>query len=236
MKPQSKVLGMEMAAALPKTPFQLHGGCFCTAIRYTISIPELSRRKPLPQAAMTADRLLVPLNEVNERMPIITLDHCNSCRRVPGAIVHSWFLCPQEWVEFTVQPRESSDEKEAIKADSMTYLHEDKTLAERTYVTHFKSSEHSNRTFCGKCGTHVTLFKTGPLGPLQQALGPFFDVAVGTLDKECLEMEGFMPTIQVWHDHGIPWAVKLVNEGKKGLQADVADDLSKLKVGDGQKK
>jgi hypothetical protein len=28
----------------------------------------------------------------------------------------------------------------------------------------------------------------------------------------------------------------LVNEGKKGLQADVADDLSKLKVGDEQKK
>jgi hypothetical protein len=223
---------LKMAAkTLPKTPFQLHGGCFCSAIRYMISVPELSERKPLPKAGMTADSLLVPVNEVNERMPIISLDHCNSCRRVPGTVINSWFICPPEWVEFTVLPRESGDEKEPIKADSMAYLQEDKTLAERTYATHFKSSEHSNRTFCGKCGTHLTFFKTGPLGPW----GSFVDITVGTLDKESLEIEGFMPTIQFWHDLGIPWAVKLVNEGKKGLHANVADELSKLKLDEEEK-
>ncbi|KAE9374362.1 hypothetical protein N431DRAFT_437795 [Stipitochalara longipes BDJ] len=215
---------------LPKTPFQLHGGCFCTAIRYTISIPKLSERKELPKAGLPADRLLMPLNEVNERMPIITLDHCNSCRRVPGTIIHSWFICPLEWVEFTLLLRESGDEEKHIKAQSMAYLQGDKTLAERTYLTHFKSSEHSNRTFCGKCGTHLTFFTTGPGGPLKKALGPFFDITVGTLDQECLEMEGFGPVAQYWHDDGIPWAVNLINKGKKGWWPGVADELEGLKV------
>lgn len=62
----------------------------------------------------------------------------------------------------------------------------------------------------------------------------FCDIAVGTLDKESLEMEGFGPSIQFWHDDGVPWVVKLMKEGKKGLLADVADDLSKLKTEDGE--
>jgi hypothetical protein len=226
------------AKTLPKTPFQLHGGCFCSAIRYTISVPELSERKPLPKTSANLIRFFVPPNEVNERMPIISLDHCNSCRRVPGIIVESWIICPPSWVEFTLQPRESGDEKEkeVIKVESMAYLQEDKTLAERTWVTHFKSSEHGNRTFCGKCGTHLTLFKTNSASPLKQLLGPFFDIANGTLDKESLGMEGFGPAMQVWQDDGIPWVVQLVNEGKKSLLADVSEDLSKLKVDDEEKK
>ena len=144
---------------LPKTPFQLQGGCFCEAIRYKISVPELSERKELPRAGMPADRLLMPLNEVNERMPLITLDHCNSCRRAPGSIVHSWFICPPEWVEFTLEPRKSGDEKQKTDASCMAYLQEDKTLVERTWVTHFNKSEHSNRTFCGRCGTQMTFFR-----------------------------------------------------------------------------
>jgi hypothetical protein len=221
---------------LPKTPFEAHGGCFCTAIRYTVSIPELSERKELPNTGATAVGQLMPRNEVNGRMPIITLDHCNSCRRAPGTIVHSWFICPPEWVKFTVQPRESGDEKESITVESMAYLQEDKTLSERTYVTHFKSNEYSNRTFCGKCGTHVTFFKTGPLGRLRQAMGLFFNISLGTLDQEYLEMEGFKPVAQVWNDHGIPWVVKLVKDGKKGLSDDVADDLVELKVEEVEKK
>lgn len=67
-------------------------------------------------------------------------------------------------------------------------------------------------------------------------MGSFFDVAVGTLDKESLEMEGFAPSMQVWDKDGISWVVKLINEGKKALLADVSDDLSKLKVEDSDKK
>lgn len=228
-----------MAATLPKTPFQLHGGCFCTAIRYTISVPTLEERKALPKIPAYLERpRFVPINEVNERLPIISLDHCGSCRRISGAIVESWFICPPSWVEFTLQPRESGDEKEkeAIKAEGLAYLQEDQTLAQRTWVTHFKSSEHANRTFCGKCGTHLTFFKTDTMSPLRQMLGQFFDIAVGSLDKESVEMEGFGPSAQVWDKDGISWVVKLVNEGKKSLLADVSDEMSKLKVEDEEKK
>jgi hypothetical protein len=228
-----------MAKTLPKTPFQLHGGCFCSAIRYTISVPTLSERKALPQSPANLNRLLVPANEVNERMPIISFDHCNSCRRVPGSLVESWFICPPEWVTFTLQPRTSTSSPDAdgpIKREAMEYLQTDESLPERTYLTHFKSSEHSNRTFCGKCGTHISFFKTGPMTPLRQAMGSFIDVAVGTLDKESVEMEGFAPSFQVWDKDGISWVVKLINEGKKALLADVSEDLSKLKVDDSEKK
>ena len=78
----------------------------------------------------------------------------------------------------------------------------------------------------------MTFFRTGPITPLRQALGPFLDISVGTFDQEYLEMEGFRPVAQFWHDHGIPWVVKLVSEGKKGLLDDVSDELAGLKVED----
>jgi hypothetical protein len=229
-----------MAAQLPKTPFQLHGGCFCSAIRYTISVPELSERKPLPQTPLTLERMLVPVNEVNERMPIIIFDHCYSCRRVPGALVECWFICPPSWVQFTLQPRETSssspDEKDPIKPETMELLESDKSLAERTYLTHFNSSEHANRTFCGKCGTHLTFLRTGPMTPLREKMGLFFDISVGTLDKESLEMEGFAPSMQAWANDGISWVVKLLANGKKGLLAEVSDNLSELHIDGPEKK
>lgn len=204
-----------MAAQLPKTSFQLHGGCFCRSIRYNISIPALEERRQLPQAPAALDRMLVPVNEVNSRMPIISLDHCPSCRRVPGTILGSWVIIPLEWVTFELQALDA--EKDTIKKDAMGYLETDTSLADATNLTHFKSSENSNRTFCGKCGTHLTFYKSGMLSPMKQLLGNFFDISTGTLDKECLEMEGLVPGMQVWDEEGIPWVVKLVAEGKKGL-------------------
>ena len=204
-----------MAAQLPKIPFQLRGGCFCRSIRYTISVPALEDRRELPQAPASLDRMLVPVNEVNARMPIISLDHCRSCRGVPGAILGSWVICPPEWVTFELQPLDT--EKDTIKKDAMSYLETDKSLADQTTMTHFQSSENTNRTFCGKCGTHLTFYKSGPASPMKQLLGPFFDISTGTLDKACLEMEGLVPGMQVWDQEGIPWVVKLVAEGKKGL-------------------
>ena len=41
----------------------------------------------------------------------------------------------------------------------------------------------------------------GLAGPLKQAMGIFFDVATGRMDKESLEMEEFGPVIKVWCDH-----------------------------------
>ena len=67
-------------------------------------------------------------------------------------------------------------------------------------------------------------------------MGMFFDIAAGTLDKESVEMEGFRPAMQAWKDDGIPWAVKMVSEGKKSLLDDTSEDLAKLKVKDDEKK
>jgi hypothetical protein len=91
---------------VPKTPSQLSGGCFCSAIRYRISVPELSERKEMPKLFAYTGRRLAPLDEVSERMPIVTLDYCTSCRRIPGTILDSWVVCPRSWVKFTRSPFE----------------------------------------------------------------------------------------------------------------------------------
>ncbi len=118
----------------------------------------------------------------------------------------------------------------------MEYLETDKSLAERTYLTHFKSSEHANRTFCGKCGTHLTFLRIGSITPLRETLGLFFDIAVGTLDKESVEMEGLAPGMQAWANDGISWVVKLLTDGKKSLIVEGLDELSKLQIKDSEKK
>src|ERR1700712_366835 len=87
---------------LPKEPFTLKGGCFCKAITYTLSVPALESR-PLIDRPLAS--LIGPQNEVNERLPWIALDHCNSCRRVSSAIVQSYVIVPLSWAQFSLLPR-----------------------------------------------------------------------------------------------------------------------------------
>lgn len=210
-------------ATLPKTPFQLRGGCLCSSIQYTINVPELASRPIIPE---DRDEYLVPRNEVNSHLPLITLDHCNSCRRAPGAIVESWFICPQSWIEFRLKSRpgaskvrdESLDAKEEqhfVQPTTLEVLKPDETLTQSTYLSHHESSLHSERTFCGKCGTHLTFLNSGPKGKLGESWGPYCDVSVGSMDKESVEIEGFAPFWQVWEEEGISWVVKMFNEGVK---------------------
>ena len=49
--------------------------------------------------------------------------------------------------------------------------------------------------------------------------GLIVDVAAGTLDKESVEMEGFKPSYKAWLEDGIPWVMKLLEEGEKSLVA-----------------
>lgn len=202
-------------ATLPETAFEIHGGCFCSAIRYTISVPDLESRPKIPTIPSME---MVPINKVTERLPMITLDHCTSCRRIPGAIIQSWFICPQAWVQFSLQPcHEKSDAP--IMPTTIDYLMSDKALQEKTYLTHFTSSAKSNRTFCGKCGTHLTFYHSGPQNPvaIREKWGPIFDVANGSLDREALEMEGFRPSRQAWQSDGIMWVKELLKDGEKTL-------------------
>jgi len=80
-------------------------------------------------------------------------------------------------------------------------------------------NEHSNRTFCGRCGTHLTFHFTGEPREMSKRAGwgRILDIPVGTLDKESVEMEGFKPSYQGWIDDGIPWVKRLLKEGEKSL-------------------
>ncbi|PVH75770.1 hypothetical protein DL98DRAFT_518462 [Cadophora sp. DSE1049] len=206
---------------LPETAFQLKGGCFCSAIRYMISVPSLEARPKIPS---DPKKEIFPPNKVSERLPMITLDHCTSCRRIAGTIIESWFICPQAWVQFTLQPRTTTgagttSPDESITPTMMEYLMPDKDLQDKTYLSYFSSSEDVNRTFCGKCGTHLTYYCSDAPGtmPTREHWGPYFDVAGGTLDREFLEMDGYRPNRYGWADDGISWVKRLLKEGEKSL-------------------
>lgn len=80
-------------------------------------------------------------------------------------------------------------------------------------------NEHSNRTFCGRCGTHLTFHYSGEQREMTKkgGWGLIFDVAVGTLDNDSVGMEGFRPSYRAWLDEGIPWVKRLLEQGQKSL-------------------
>ncbi|KAH8690142.1 hypothetical protein BGW36DRAFT_390274 [Talaromyces proteolyticus] len=97
-------------AFVPKEATVLEGGCFCKAIRYTISIPAIADRPLVPRALPTSvgfdkgqadSPRTVPTN-----FPLVGLDHCQSCRQSSGAIIQCWFVCPAEWVRWSFLPRD----------------------------------------------------------------------------------------------------------------------------------
>lgn len=203
--------------SLPATPFTLTGGCFCSAISYKISVPELSARAGVPKI-FTAPAL-GPQNEVTERLPIITIDHCNSCRRIAGALAECWFICPQSWMQFSLLQKSSDAISELMTArlepETLAVLKGDEELLKSTYLSHFSSSENVHRTFCGKCGTHLTFHFARGAKKGYEHWPPIFDVAVGTMDKESLEMEGFGARRQGWQQDGIGWFQRLLKDGEE---------------------
>ena len=204
-------------ATLPLTPFTLQGGCFCNAVRYTISVPALESR-PLVTESVKPKNPLGPQGEATKRLPIITIDHCNSCRRVSGTMFECWFICPQTWISFSLLPRSSKGQDEAesriTPASALETLRPGAGLLETTYLSHFSSSKDVHRTFCGRCGTNLTYHDSGDDEmAAEDKWGPNFDVALGTLDKESAEMEGVRPTRQGWHEYGIGWVKQMVGNG-----------------------
>lgn len=99
--------GSEMST-IPLTSTNLHGGCFCRAIRYQIVIPQAASRPLVPGALTLSDpyntaattREANDSNTVNTtsvlqpRCPQFELDHCQSCRRACGSIVQAWISRP----------------------------------------------------------------------------------------------------------------------------------------------
>lgn len=75
------------------------------------------------------------------------------------------------------------------------------------------SSEGAHRTFCARCGTHLTFHWTGDDDEwVLKNWGPHADIAMGTFEKESVEMEGMRPGRQSWWDDGIKWVQEMIRE------------------------
>ncbi|KFY74610.1 hypothetical protein V499_05357 [Pseudogymnoascus sp. VKM F-103] len=201
-------------AALPTTPFTLAGGCFCKAVTYTVSVPDVASRPTLPKPPKFP---LGPQTEDCERLPIISIDHCNSCRRIAGTVIQSWFICLQSWTTFYLLPRFTSTRTGASAEilrvrTTAEALIPDKDILETTYLSYFSSSKDVHRTFCGRCGTGLTYHYSGEDDEMaaEDKWGPYFDIALGTLDEESTKVEGLRPTRHGHCDDGIGWVKEMV--------------------------
>jgi hypothetical protein len=203
-------------ASLPINPFMLHGGCFCKAITYTISVPALSSRPPTQEPPKHP---FGPQTEVTERLPIITLDHCNSCRRISGAIIECWFICPQSWATFSLLTRIPNSPSRITTLSTAEVLRPSQALQGVSFIKAFQSSEEVHRTFCGRCGTHLSYYYAGEDDEMrmEENWGEYFDVAVGTFEKGSVEMKGMRPGRESWAGDGVEWMRMILKGGEKDL-------------------
>ncbi|GAB1314556.1 hypothetical protein MFIFM68171_04766 [Madurella fahalii] len=218
-------------AFLPPEQLTLTGSCLCTAIRYTITVPPLPSRPLIPNALPTP---VDATATVPTRLPLVSLDHCESCRRGCGGLIQCWFICPQDWVEFTLQPRrqqraatdpstaaatgrdagDGDGAADRVYPSASVASNPPQKLLDETYLAHYESSPGVHRCFCSRCGTGLTWCNSKDRGP-GWTLGPIVDVAVGTLDRE--SMERVRPERQGWWEDGVGWVKRLLSEGDGGL-------------------
>jgi hypothetical protein len=236
-------------SSLPPGPLSLTGGCSCSAIRYTITIPAFSARDVFTshQSASTSSgheqhhhtggpSYPASPTAVAPRLPFVTLDHCQDCRRATGTVLQSWLICPRSWVSFRLQPRPADDSREPSYADPFSpteafgrgcpaVVSPDAKLLAESYLACFQSSPDVRRCFCSRCGTTLTYSYTGPAaaGP---KVPPLVDVALGSLDAECLA--GVRPDRHCWWDDGVDWVKKMVWKGDSTLLRHPGGRLNQL--------
>jgi hypothetical protein len=221
-------------AFLSSQALKLTGGCFCNAIRYTIHVPDLSSRPLIPGALPTPTGRDKDgkTTQVETRFPLVGLDHCESCRRSCGGLVQCWCIVPVAWVQFRLRKVDVDAAKGGTDDGASSNAELDNLptleivgkaaltssvlkLAETTLGI-YNSSTDTYRTFCKRCGTSLTFCHDADRGP-EWTLGPLVDVAVGTLDRECLEMEGLRAERHGWWGDGVDWIKRMVWEGSKDV-------------------
>ncbi|KAH7416664.1 hypothetical protein BKA64DRAFT_768233 [Cadophora sp. MPI-SDFR-AT-0126] len=200
---------------LPAEGLTLHGGCDCSHILYTITIPPLSSR---PIAFTDKDT-----GEAHH-FPQSFLDHCNRCRRVSGSLIPAWLTVPQDWVTWTLtslSPSNSVQPWTCTTRDLVTLHDSDKRGEKSEYsVRNYISSPGIRRSFCGDCGTNLAFVN------LERNLGgdgdgrvATVDVVLGSLERSSLEVEGVWPGRHEYWDSGVEWIRRLVTEGDGVLRA-----------------
>ena len=102
--------------------------------------------------------------EIRQQPNLVEYCHCRTCRRAVGAPVMAWAGVSLASFKFT-------------KGD----------------VTSYGSSEGVRRSFCGKCGTSLTIFS--------EAFPEDIYVSVASLD----EPGAMPPEIHIWRSHRLEW-------------------------------
>jgi hypothetical protein len=205
---------------VPDEGLILTGGCYCSAVRYSVTIPALSERPiVLPAAKNEGNGDIIP--------PAIIFDHCNDCRKAGGAFVQSWFNCPRSWVKWSVPaskelfptPQGCIDDPASIKGGPRISLTTEDFVQRpallESFVTHYNSSPDIWRTFCTRCGTNLTYVCSKVRG---FDTAPMVDLVLGSLDRESLEMPGVRPDRHFFWNAGIEWIQKVVSDGEVSLQ------------------
>ncbi|OJD14576.1 hypothetical protein AJ78_05094 [Emergomyces pasteurianus Ep9510] len=194
--------------SLPLGPFYLHGGCHCSAIRYTISFANFDDRPVLNPNH--------PPEQPDIKAPLLCFDHCSDCRSASGVPVQFWNICPQKSVTFSLLRRcddGSSDPVSEppsgaridITGDRIVHPNE---MTKETYLTYYASSKSVWRTFCSQCGTNISFVAFE-----EEGSETLMDLGVGTLDHESLQLVG-TPQRHIWWDSGIDWVKQLMEVGE----------------------
>jgi len=203
------------ASSSPRTPFSLHGGCNCRAIRYTLNIPAVSERPVLSHAHESN-------GQGDIHYPLVCLDHCNDCRRATGSCVMIWIIVPRNLATMsflkksTAKPWdgrrvEVQDEERIEIPGSVACLRNDETAD--TFMSYFNSSPERVRTFCSRCGTNISY----ACHPMPADLLPTVDILLGTVDREDMEKYSIQPDRHLWWNYGVDWIRRLVSDGDKSL-------------------
>ncbi|KAH8671802.1 Mss4-like protein [Tricladium varicosporioides] len=190
----------------------LTGGCDCTSIAYTISIPPLDSR---------------PTLEESIKPPKIYFDHCNKCRTVSGALVQAWINIPQTWVTFSLSSTKDGDRVKLTVEDVLK-----EHTATSGIMSHYKSSADVSRYFCGKCGTNLVYVYTGKRSGDDggEAKIEMIDIVLGSLSKESLEVEGVKPDRHFYWESGIEWVKGGLVGGEMGALPKHPDGCRKIVV------
>lgn len=75
------------------------------------------------------------------------------------------------------------------------------------------------RTFCGTCGTPLSYYYDGPDSEMAkpERWGPYFDITLGSLDDEFLNMKELRPTSQVHGKEAMGWLGELLEKGEEAF-------------------
>ncbi|KAF4634668.1 hypothetical protein G7Y89_g3434 [Cudoniella acicularis] len=166
---------------LPDRALTIQGGCNCRAIRYKISIPEVSERPIHPFFIKPESLSIATKGDSNNKttpppklphFPMSAICHCNDYRRATGALLNYWFCSPISYVELSLLPLPE------VNKDAFTPLQESSKDASST------TPSQTNAPFISA----AQFFPLSPKTKLATYLD-MLDILLGTVDRTDLETE-----------------------------------------------